>query len=182
MVAMRKWGAGLGFALALFLPVAATAASVEEGTRPIRPLLDCRKIGEATQRLACFDREAEALDQASRRNEITVLDKDAVRKTRRSLFGLSLPKLPFLSGGDDDGPKDEKDGGTQLVSVITSARSLPNDRWEFELEDGARWVTTEPVVAKSPAKGMPIVLKRATMNSFFASFGGGRSVRSRRLQ
>lgn len=165
--------------LAVLAPVAATASTPPERNAVIRPLLDCRKIADAPARLACFDRESASLDAADEKNEITVLDKDAVRKTRRSLFGFSLPRLPFFDGKDDDG---QEEAGLQAIeATIASVRSLGYGKWQLELDDGARWSTTEAIVGRAPEAGKTIEIKRGAIGSYFGKIEGRRAVRMQRV-
>ncbi len=157
------------------------AAEPREKNGALRPLLDCRKVADAAQRLACFDRESASLDAADEKNEITVLDKEDVRETRRSLFGFSLPRLPFITGDDDKKGDAEKAEEAEITAVIASARALGFDKWEFQLEDGARWVTLDPINVKAPTPGKPVVIRKATLGSYFARFDGGRGVRAKRV-
>ena len=64
-------------------------------------LLACRDVADAKTRLACYDSQVSAMASASDNDEVVVLDKEELNKTRRSLFGFAFPRLPFLGGGDD---------------------------------------------------------------------------------
>src|SRR5690606_8398267 len=124
--------------------------------------------------------ESAALDAADAKNEIAVLDREAVRETRRSLFGFSLPRLPFLGGGRDEG--EEKDEGLQSIeATIKSARSLGYGKWQIELDSGAQWATTETVAGRAPSAGKAIEIKRGAIGSYFGKIEGGRAVRMTRV-
>ncbi|SER48317.1 hypothetical protein [Sphingobium sp. YR768] len=177
-----KWGCVGGVALSL-LAVQAQAAPKAQQPRPeiFTDLLQCRAIADNAARLACFDRQVAAMDAASQRDEVVVLDKGELNKTRKTLFGFSFPKLPFLGGGDDDADKPETEGLTQIQAVIASVRSLGYGKWQIGLEDGAQWMTTEAVAGRDPKVGQAIELKRAAMGSFFGKVDGGRAVRMKRI-
>jgi len=180
MTSLRTAILAMGF-LAVLMPVAATASEPGERNAVIRPLLDCRKLEGDSARLACFDRESAALDAADAKNEIAVLDKDAVRETRRSLFGFSLPRLPFLGSGKDAGD-DEKDAALQSIeATITSVRNLGFGKWQIELDSGARWATTEAIVGRGPEAGQAIEIKRGAVGSYFGKIEGRRAVRMTRV-
>jgi hypothetical protein len=133
-------------------------------------------------RLACFDQQVGAMDAAAQRDEVVVLDKSELNKTRKTLFGFSFPKLPFLGGGDDDdGDKPQSEGVTHIDAVIASVRSLGYGKWQIGLEDGAQWMTTEAMTARDPKPGQKIELKRAAMGSFMGKVEGGRAVRMKRV-
>jgi hypothetical protein len=176
-----KWGCVGGVALSL-LAVQAQAAPKAQQPRPeiFTDLLQCRAIADNAARLACFDRQVAAMDAASQRDEVVVLDKGELNKTRKTLFGFSFPKLPFL-GGDDEADKPETEGVTQIQAVIASVRSLGYGKWQIGLEDGAQWMTTEAVAGRDPKVGQAIELKRAAMGSFFGKVDGGRAVRMKRI-
>ncbi|HZV19215.1 MAG TPA: hypothetical protein VFF84_11050 [Sphingobium sp.] len=169
--------------LIAIMPVAATASEVGERNAAIGPLLDCREEKGDAARLACFDRESAILATAAARNEIAVLDKQAVRETRRSLFGFSLPRLPFLSGGrDNDGDEDRDEGLQAIEATIKSARSLGYGKWQIELDSGARWATTETIAGRSPEAGKAIEIRRGAIGSYFGKIDGGRAVRMKRVE
>lgn len=180
MTAWRGILFSAGSAIALLPSISATAAQPVEKNSAIRPMLDCRKIGEPTERLACFDRTSAVLDSANEKNELTVLDKEAVRKTRRSLFGLSLPQLSFLGGGNDESEKEKAQGFDSIQATITSARDLGYGNWQIRLDDGAQWVTSEPINGRTPAPGKSIEIKRGAVGSYLGKIDGGRAVRMRR--
>lgn len=162
----------------------AQAAPKQQQPRPeiFTNLLQCRAIADNVARLACFDRQVGAMDAAAQRDEVVVLDKSELNKTRKTLFGFSFPKLPFLGGGDDgDGDKPQEEGFSQIDSVIASARSLGYGKWQIGLEDGAQWMTTEAVTGRDPKVGQKIELKRAAMGSFIGKIEGGRAVRMKRV-
>jgi len=133
-------------------------------------------------RRAWFDRGGASVEAAAAANEVAVLDKEDVRKTRRSLFGLALPPLPFLGGDKGDEGEPDGEGEAQLTATIASTKSLGYGKWAFALEDGAQWVTTEAVVYGQPTKGKSVVLKRAALGGYFAGFEGSwRTVPSQRV-
>lgn len=143
-------------------------------------LLQCRSIAEDTLRLACFDRQVAAMETASQRDEVVVLDKTELNKTRRTLFGFSLPKLPFLNDGEEKKGQPEAEGTSQIVATIESVKSLGYGKWQIRLEDGAEWMTTDAVTYRDPRPGMKIEIKRASVGSFMGKIEG-RAVRMKRI-
>ncbi|EQB14040.1 hypothetical protein RLDS_14025 [Sphingobium lactosutens DS20] len=144
-------------------------------------LLQCRSIAADAERLACFDRQVGAMETASQRDEVVVLDKSELNKTRKTLFGFSFPKLPFLGGGDDDDAAKEEEGVSHIQATIASVRSLGYGKWQIGLEDGAQWMTTEAVTGRDPKAGQSIEIKRAAMGSFMGKIEGGRTIRMKRV-
>lgn len=169
----------LGCMIAVAATVPAATRAADQPSNALHPLLACRDVADDAGRLACFDRESAALDAAAGKKEIAVLDREDMRKTRRSIFGLGFLSLPFLAGRDEAG---DDEGQDQLTATIASARSIGQDKWLFVLEDGARWQTTEAVLYRPPAPGMTVQLRKATLGGYFASFAGSRQVRARRIE
>lgn len=154
------------------------ALAADEPPAAIKALGACRAVADDAQRLACYDREAGALVQSVARNETVVLDKQEVRKTKRSLFGFSLPKLPFF-GGDKD-PDQESPEFTEIETPIKSVRNIGYGKFRFTVDDGALWETTEGINA-FPKEGQKVVIKKGLMGSYFIRFEGARSVKGRRV-
>jgi len=160
------------------LCLTALPAAAQKQT-PQSPLVDalvkCRvETGDAA-RLRCYDVAAEALTDASTKGEVIVVDRDDVRKTRRSLFGFNLPKLPFFGGDDSqDAQADE------VEAVIKSVRTGRDGKHVLVLDDGSVWQTTEGRPIRAEA-GAPITIKRAALGSYFLRVGG-RSVKGIRIR
>jgi hypothetical protein len=140
-------------------------------------LLDCRTITESAARLVCYDRQVAAIDAAAQRDEVVVLDKEGLTKTRRSLFGFSFPKLPFL-GSDNDEMKPEF---ATIVAKISATREVGYGNWSFRLEDGAQWQSVEPIQNRAPRPGMTIEIKRGTLGSFVGKIGSWPAFRMKRI-
>ncbi|MDR7155100.1 hypothetical protein J2W40_001922 [Sphingobium xenophagum] len=181
---MKRFGTTL---LVVLFSIAATNAAAAPNQQQPRPeiftdLLQCRTITDNSERLACFDRQVGAIDAAAQRDEVVVLDKSELAKTRKTLFGFSFPKLPFLGGDEvDDRGEAKVDGVDQIEAVIASVRSLGYGKWQIGLDDGAVWATTEALTARDPKVGQKIELKRAAMGSFMGKVEGGRAVRMKRV-
>lgn len=171
------------------LAAPAAAQDAQRGaSRVIEDVTRCRGIADPTARLACFDQAAASLANASENREIVVLDREEVRRTRRSLFGFSLPRLPFFGGGREDG--DEQGGARQtadadevseIESTIASVATAGYGKWTLGLADGSTWQTTELNRSIEPHRGDTIHIERAAFGSYRASIGGSRLVRIRRV-
>lgn len=146
-------------------------------------LLACRDVADAKTRLACYDSQVSAMASASDNDEVVVLDKEELNKTRRSLFGFAFPRLPFLGGGDDgdDGKGSTETQIKEISAKIDRAISLGYGKWEFKLDDGSAWQTTEEVAGRTPRGGLGIVIKRAAMGGFMARIEDWRTVRIKRV-
>ncbi len=143
-------------------------------------LLDCRALTDNVARLACFDRQVAALDTAAKDDEVVILDKQEIKKTRRSLFGFNLPRLPFLGSSDADA-KTAKPEDARIESTLASVRPQANRLWLLTLEDGAQWQTTEPIPYEIPVAGMKVAIRKAAMGSFLGNINGWRAVRMKRV-
>lgn len=138
-------------------------------------LAACKQIAAAGQRLACYDEASSRLAAAVERKDLVVLDRQEIRRTRRSLFGMSLPRIPLFRGEGGE----ETD---ELTAKIASASSLGMGKWQFRLEDGAVWQTTEGNNGlRDPRPGQEVVIKKGTLGNYFIRFNGQRGVRGRRI-
>jgi hypothetical protein len=167
-------GAGIG----VLLSSTAVAANSKAADSPlIRGVVDCRRQTEDAARLRCYDAAAAALAAAAASGKVVVVDREDVRRTRRSLFGFSVPKLPFFSG--DDSANDQQD---ELTAKIASARSLGYDKYQIRLEDGGLWETTEGSSAvNEPRKGDTVTIKRGPLGSYMMRIAGQRGLRAKRV-
>ncbi|MFL6843250.1 MAG: hypothetical protein ACJ8ER_00020 [Allosphingosinicella sp.] len=135
----------------------------------------CRSIAEEKARLACYDAASAQLAQAVESQSLVVLDQQAIKETRRSLFGFTLPDIPFLGG-------DSGEGASQLETTIAAASPLGNGRWQIRLEDGAVWQTTEASLRLSdPKAGQKILIKRGALGNYFMRINGQLGIRGRRI-
>lgn len=175
-----------------FLLVAAAAAAASpalaaepdtlpEGSPLINGVTACQAIADPQQRLACFDASVARLKTATEERDVVVLDKEQVRKTRRSLFGFSLPDLPKIFGGGDGDDKDEPEF-TQLESEIIKARAIMPGKWLMVLPDGAAWQYAEINRRFEPRPGDKILIKRASLGSYMANIDGNNAVRVERIR
>lgn len=176
--------------LATCLCAAAMFGTVQAAPRTQQPrpeiftnLLQCRSIADGAARLACFDRQVAEMDAAAQRDEVVVLDRGELKKTRKTLFGFSFPKLPFLGGNgeQEDGKERQDDGVSHIEAKIATLRSAGYGKWQIGLDDGAQWMTTEAITGRSPKIGQTIEIHRAAMGSFMGKIDGGRAVRMKRV-
>jgi hypothetical protein len=167
-------------AIVLVLGMASSDAAAQKpaSNRLVEAVAACRAEQDDQARLRCFDMAAAALQQATSSGSLMVVDKADVRRTRRSLFGFALPKLPFFSGDDT-----AEEAPEEIEAKIASARSLGNDKWQFALDSGAVWQTSQPSpYFKPPKAGQSVRLKKGALGAYFVSVEGGRTVRAMRLR
>lgn len=140
----------------------------------LQRLLACRSMGDGAARLACFDREAGAAAQGFASGDLVATDRERIRSTKRSLFGLPLPNLGLFG---DDG-NDVK----QVEGVLESTGYNRDGGYTFRLADGARWSQTDSKpFAITPRHGDKVVIKRGTMGSYFLTVGHQPGVKVQRV-
>lgn len=168
---MSKHQMILAFGAAALVTAPALAAQGEVGrdVPQLQALLQCRAIASAEDRLRCYDSAAGAFAQATADGSVVVLDQAEIKRTRKSLFGLSLPSLPFL------GDKDEA-GQDEVESTIASASPADYGKWLITLEDGAVWRTVEADSrSRTPRAGDPVTVKRGSLGRYFITWKGSRA-------
>ena len=173
------WHIGIIASLAIALPAqSGNANPTDTSAGLIADLERCLAIAADTERLACTDAAARRLVDASKRREVVVVDREEVKKTRRSLFGFQLPRIGLFGR---DGPDDGQDVDRAEMPI---ARVTPvgYGKVTFTLEDGARWTTTEGwSEAILPRPGAVLIIKRGAIGSYMVSVKGSRAVRAMRI-
>lgn len=170
----------LPLAIAASFGLAAASAAFAAPNRPERPeiltrVVQCRAIADAAARLACFDREVAAMDDAQTSGQLVAMDRQQVRRTRRSLFGLGLPDLGIF--GDDNEEEESR-----IESTVRSASRDANGKWIIVLADGARWGQIDSrELTLDPRPGQPIRIRRAALGSYLANVNNQVAIRVRRL-
>ena len=164
---------------ALAIVLAGTAAArkpVSTGTpASVQHLLACRSIQDSAQRLACFDREAGAVDQAIAKKDLVLIDRARATQAKRSLFGFSIPDFGGLFGGGGDEVK-------EISSTVVSASQMGYLGWTIKLADGSTWVQTEDVqLGLGPRKGDKVVVRRGTLGAFFLRVAGQPGFKVKRI-
>lgn len=150
------------------------AADPNRSAVQVDRLLACRATSDAAQRLACFDREVAGLADGVAKRELVVMDRAAVRSTKRTLFGLSLPRIGIL---DDD-----KEEITSLEGVIERVSFNGDGGYYFFLQGGARWTQIDGrPIALEPRPGDKVTIKRAALGSYMLSVGRQPGIRVRRV-
>lgn len=168
--------------LALFAFPAVLMASLpahaddEAPPKAYTDLLACRSIEDTAARLACFDRSSSEFEKARLAKEVVLLDRSDVRKTRRSLFGFSLPDLPFFDGDDSAEEEELKEIKTTLESV----RELGLGKWQFTIPDGGTWQTTEALTTFL-REGLSITIKKGVAGGYMMKVGNGPLRRVKRV-
>jgi hypothetical protein len=177
------------FALCVALPAAslafATAAGAKDKPEPkseyVEGLAACQSLTDPTARLACYDTAVARIVAAAAQGEVRVVDREDMERTRRRLFGFSLPDLGIFGDNKDDGQSDELD---MLESTITSVSRTGDDAWIIAIEDGdAVWqIRDAPMRFARPRPGDKVVFKKAALGSYFIRVNGQIGVKGTRIR
>jgi len=163
--------------ISLPLASAAQARNVPNPGTPlaVQQVIACRSIADSAQRLACYDRQSEALNQAIARKEVVVIDKQRATAAKRSLFGFSIPNFGGLFGGADDEVK-------EISSTVTRASQDPYGAWTVTLADGSTWAQQDDSpLGLGPEKGDKVVVHRGSFGAFFLRVNGQPGIRVKRI-
>jgi hypothetical protein len=166
-----------GAALGLAVTAGAEARTIPNTGTPqsVQQLIACRGIADAAQRLACFDKQTDALNQAIARKEVVVIDKQRATAAKRGLFGFSIPDFGGLFGGGDDELK-------EISSTVTKARQDPYGAWTVTLADGSTWAQQDDApLGLGPEKGDKVVVHRGSFGAFFLRVNGQPGIRVKRI-
>jgi hypothetical protein len=171
---MQKWIV-VGSAAALIAAGAAGAKRpVDTGTpAQVQRLMACRAIAAADERLACYDRETAAMNQAITSKDLVMVDKEKARAAGRSLFGFSVPNFGglFGSGGEI----------SQIDGTIKSTGRNQDGGWVITLQDGSVWSQTDDWPGLDPRPGKKVIVKRGLMGSFWLSIPGQNGIKVKRV-
>ena len=141
----------------------------------MQKLLDCRSIQDSAQRLACYDREASAVEQAITKKDFVMIDKQRATQTKRALFGFSIPDFGGLFGGGGDEVK-------EITSTVVSASKFGYMGWQVKLADGSTWAQTDDAeLGLDPRKGDKVVVVRGTLGAFFLRVAGQPGIKVKRV-
>jgi hypothetical protein len=149
---------------AMFLGFAGSAlARAADTPQPVPPqfgrLIACQSITGGVERLGCFDREAAKVASALNSNDLVVIDREAVRSSKRTLFGLPIPSLGVF--GND------KEEIAQVEGTVDAIGRNGDGGYVLILADGARWSQTDDrQLAVAPRRGSKVVVKRGAFGSY----------------
>ena len=153
---------------ALAKPAPTTAPAVQA-------VVDCRKIGDGVQRLACYDAATDNLTKATSSGDLVTLDRQQRRAVRKQAFGFTLPALSMFDVGEKSETMDRID------EVLASAHQDAQGRWTFVMQDGAIWrQIDDEFLSRDPHPGSAVVISKAMMGSFMLSVDKQPGVRAHR--
>ena len=138
-------------------------------------LLACRAIQDGGQRLACFDRETAAVNQAIATRDLVMIDKARATQAKRSLFGFAIPDFGGLFGGGGDDVK-------EIASTVASFTQRGYLGWTIKLADGSTWVQTDDAqLGLPPEKGQKVVVHRGSFGAFYLRLNGQPGIKVKRI-
>jgi len=166
-----------GIILAVAIASGAQARPIPNNGTPqsVQQLIACRSIADSAQRLACYDRQSDALSSALAKKEVVVIDKARATATKKSLFGFSIPDFGGLFGGAGDDVK-------EISSTITRVAQDPYGAWVVTLADGSTWAQQDDSpLGLGPEKGDKAVVHRGSFGAFFLRVNGQPGIRVKRI-
>ncbi len=163
-------------AYALIVAGTAQAAKpVDLGTpAQVQQLIHCRSIAAADERLACFDRESAAMNEAIQAKNLVFVDKEKARAAKRSLFGFSIPDFGGLFGGGDEDV-------SEIESTVKSTGHNADGGWIITLADGSTWSQTDDWPGLDPRPGKKVIVKRAALGAFRLMIPGQNGIKVKRI-
>lgn len=152
------------------------AADAPTRAPAVQSVIDCRKIQDNTQRLACYDAAVGAMAKADESGDLVTVDREQRRVLRRQAFGFNLPSLSMF----DRGQKVEEND--RLTGKAAKVAQNADGQWVITLEDGAVWMQTDDQkLYPSPHAGSTIAIRKGTLGSFFMTIDVRQDVRARRV-
>jgi hypothetical protein len=154
----------------------AMAAKPAPTTAPaVQAVVDCRKVEDSVQRLACYDAATDALTKATATGDLVTLDRQQRRSVRKQAFGFTLPALAMF----DIGEKGET--VNSIDEILASARQDAQGKWTFVMQDGAVWrQIDDEFLSRDPHPGSAVVISKASLGSFMLSVDKQPGVRAHR--
>jgi hypothetical protein len=139
----------------------------------VQAVVDCRRIEDNAQRLACYDSAVEALTGAQRSGDLVTLDRRQRQVVRKQAFGFVLPALSMFDTGEKEVDR--------IDETLASAGQSAEGRWIFRMQDGAVWrQIDDEFLSRRPHPGSLIVITRAMLGSYMLSVDGQPGVRAHR--
>jgi len=172
--------AATGAALLMSAPLAAADEPAENAY--IAALRACQTKTDAAERLACYDAAVAKVVAASSEGELRVVDRAAVRDTRRKLFGFALPDLGIFGGRRD---KEDPAQAEEFETLQTTIAGVRSDKGTYIITtaEGAQWQLDEmPARLMSPKTGQSLEIRAGSLSSYFLRIDGQKGVKGRRVR
>lgn len=160
---------------------AGTAASICAGTARSQPadlqqLAACGALQEMAARLSCYEMAAGNLLRAVENKDIVVVEREKIRASKRALFGLPIPNIPFLNDGPEEAAEEK-----EYTATIAEVAPLRDAEWRIRLNTGAVWQTTEAgPIGREPKRGDQVIIRKGALGSYMMNIAGRRGLRAKR--
>lgn len=175
--------AAFSAALAALVAGAPLAAADEPAESAyITALRACQTKTDPAERLACYDEAVGKVVAASSQGEVQMVDRAAVRETRRKLFGFALPDLGIFGGKRD---RDDPSQAEEFEALQTTISGVRYDKGTYILTtaEGAQWQLDEvPARLMTPKSGQSLEIRSGAMSSYFLRIDGQKGVKGRRVR
>lgn len=162
--------------------VAITASGVFAAEAPprvraaqLQAVVDCRKLTDQAERLACYDRSTASLEAAEQAGDVVIVDRSQVREARQAAFGFNVRMPTFLTRGEPE------EAIASIEAVIASARQDGAGKWVIRLEDGAVWRQVDSEwVSRQPRSGSRATIRRTPIGGYLMNIDDQRAIRVHR--
>ena len=139
----------------------------------VQAVVDCRKIEDGAQRLACYDAAVAAMTKAQQAGDLVTLDRKQRQAVRKQAFGFTLPTLAMFDTGEKE--------VNSIDETLASASQGVGGRWTFRMQDGAVWrQIDDEFLSRRPRPGSAIRIQKAMLGSYMLSVDGQPGVRAHR--
>lgn len=149
-----------------------TVAHAAEGQlNPAQAIRSCSAIADNDQRLACFDRLAQDLEQnpGLTLGAESVLSKTAQEPTAKDdTFGLPAKSVT----AQDD---------MERQTTIAAVRKKVHGTWVLTMENDQIWEQADTARIATPSAGDAVTISKSPLGGFFITING-RSIRAKRVQ
>lgn len=153
------------------------AGQQTDGNRSLQGVTACRAIAEPNKRLACFDAATQALLADEREHRVVVLSEDDVARTRRSMFGFTIPDLKAF-GAEQNKPSPPV---LHLDSVVRQVRMVSYGKYDMQVEGGAVWRNTD-LLDTAPSVGAKVRIDRTPFGGYILKLPFSASVHAQRIR
>jgi hypothetical protein len=168
---------GLWACAALAPPASAKPNLTASRATAAQAITDCRKVADREARLDCYDKAADAFEQAQAAGQVVVVDRESIREVKRQAFGINVPSLNLFKTG----PKDET--LDRITVSLSGASQGVRNEWIMTTVDGAVWrQIDENELFNPPHAGSSMAIRRGLLGSFFCKVDGQQAIRCTRSQ
>ena len=169
-------------ACVVLVPLQANAQTAEgRGDALVSAVGACRTV-PVDQRLACYEQASAALIAARDARTIRIVDREAVQRAKRSLFGFSLPHLNLFGDGKEDPRAGSDTDVKEITGIVTGVQQASYGMYAFSLAEGGVWQSISESPTFEPRKGDKITIKAGLLGHYTAKVGNGRSVDVKRIR